>query len=287
MSDGLTKLKTIGAQKIHERTHIARQHVQALLHETFDDMTKVQLLGFISILEREYSVDLSELKTEVKEFFGDDTAGYEENIRVFVSPKKKKSYTFVYIIVVVLIFGAAVLYNLDLRPGAPLKVQTHIIDNSVIDNAKDSMANNSTIEDNNVTLLDNTDIDTLESNNSNITEDNSATISEVQEITEPIIEPKSDVGVNYLKIIPSSKLWIGYIDLSDYKKYQKLFTGELDMDPTKDWLMSLGHGYVKIEINGETTEYKDKKNIRLLYKDGKISKINYDQFKELNKGSKW
>ena len=64
MSSGLEKLRSIGAQKIHEQTHIARQHAQALLHESFDDMSRIHFLGFISILEREYSVDLSDLKAK-------------------------------------------------------------------------------------------------------------------------------------------------------------------------------------------------------------------------------
>jgi hypothetical protein len=90
MSDGLNKLKSIGAQKIHEKTHIARHHVQAVIHETFDDMTKIQLLGFISILEREYSVDLSDLKIKVQDFFSVTIAEDEQNAKVFVSPKKEK-----------------------------------------------------------------------------------------------------------------------------------------------------------------------------------------------------
>ncbi|WP_373035206.1 hypothetical protein [Sulfurimonas sp.] len=258
MSDGLSKLRSIGAQKIHEQTHIARQHVQAVLHETFDGMTKIQLLGFISILEREYSVDLSDLKAKVQEFFNVPSIEDEQDTKVFVSPKKKKNYTIIYIAVVILIFAVAVLYTLDFAPGTSSQVKPHTIDNSAINNAKDSMSHNATIEDKNVT-------------------------------TPLIIEPKPEPVkvVKSFKIIPSSELWIGYIDLSTYEKYQKLFTGELEIDPNKDWILTLGHGYVKVEINGEVTEFKDKLNIRLLYKDSKISKISFSEFKELNRGNKW
>ena len=94
MSDGLNKLRGIGAQKIHELTHIARQHVQAVLHETFDDMNKIQFLGFVSILEREYGVDLSDLKAKGQEFYAGESSKLHQETKVFVSPKKKKSYTF-------------------------------------------------------------------------------------------------------------------------------------------------------------------------------------------------
>jgi hypothetical protein len=262
MSDGLSKLKGIGAQKIHERTHIARQHVQAVLHETFDDMTKIQLLGFISILEREYSVDLSDLKAKGQEFYSEESSTLEHDTKVFVSPKKKKSYTFAYILLVIVIFAVAVLFTLDITSTASTKVEKHTIDNSAINNAKDSMSQNATIEDTNTTLP--------------------PVVVEVKPEPVKVVEV-----VKSFKIIPKSELWIGYIDLSNHKKYQKLFKGELDIDPNKNWILTLGHGYVKVEINGEVTEFKDKLNIRLLYKDSKLSKINYKEFKKLNKGSKW
>ncbi|NOR57331.1 MAG: hypothetical protein GQ474_02290 [Sulfurimonas sp.] len=259
MSDGLSRLKGIGAQKIHEQTHIARQHVQAVLHETFDDMTKIQLLGFISILEREYSVDLSALKEKGQEFYSEESIKHEPDTKVFVSPKKKKSHTLAYILLVIVIFAVAVLFTLDITSTASTKVEKHTIDNSAINNAKDSMSQNATIEDTNATLP--------------------PVVVEV--------EPEPVKVVKSFKIIPKTELWIGYIDLSNHKKYQKLFKGELDIDPNKNWILTLGHGYVKVEINGEVTEFKDKLNIRLLYKDSKLSKINFKEFKELNKGSKW
>jgi hypothetical protein len=159
-----------------------------------------------------------------------------------------------------------VLYTLDLTPGASSQAKPHAIDNSAINNAKDSMSHNATIEDENVTT---------------------PLVVEPEPEPEPKLEPEPVKVVKSFKIIPSSQLWIGYIDLSTYKKYQKLFTGELDIDPNKDWILTLGHGYVKIEIDGEVTEFNDKLNIRLLYKDSKISKISFSEFKELNRGNKW
>ncbi|WP_294960708.1 hypothetical protein [Sulfurimonas sp.] len=277
MSDGLSKLRGIGAQKIHELTHIARHHVQAVLHETFDDMNKIQFLGFISILEREYGADLSDLKAKGQEFYAGESPKLEPDTKVFVSSKKKKSYTLIYILVVVIIFAVAVSFTLDLTSAASTKAKTHTIDNSAIENAKDSMSQNAIIEDEKTTI-----------------EDNNTTIPVVIKVkTEPEpelipeVEPEVIQTVKSFKLMPRSELWVGYIDLSNYKKYQKLFKGELDIDPNKNWILTLGHGYLKVEIDGEITEFRDKKNIRLLYKDSKLSRITFSEFKELNKGSKW
>jgi len=80
---------------------------------------------------------------------------------------------------------------------------------------------------------------------------------------------------------------MGYIDLQTYKKYQKLFKDEIELDPNKEWLLSLGHGNVSFEINGELKEFNSKKNMRFIYKDSKLKEINLKEFMQLNKGSRW
>ncbi|MEA2092106.1 MAG: hypothetical protein U9O83_07065 [Campylobacterota bacterium] len=270
MSNGFDRLKSIGAQKIHEQTHIARHHAQALLHESFDDINRIHFLGFISILEREYGVDLSDLKTKGEEFYSGETTKVEEEVKVFVTPKKKKNYTLVYITVAVLIFIIAVLFTLNLSSSAFTKVKSHPIDNSAIENAKESMSHNATLKNKKLAVED-----------INITtEDKNSTLPRV-------VQSESVELVKSFKIMSKAQLWLGYIDLGTYKKYQKLFSGEIVLDPGKDWLLALGHGYVNIEIDGEVTEFKEKRNMRFLYKDSKLSKINLEEFKELNRGNKW
>lgn len=92
MSDDFEKLKSIGVQKIHEATHIGRIHIQAMLNENFEEMSNVQLFGFISILEREYALDLSELRAKAKEFFKSNTLLFEnrKKVKIFTASKKKE-----------------------------------------------------------------------------------------------------------------------------------------------------------------------------------------------------
>ena len=270
MSSGLEKLRSIGVQKIHEQTHIARHHVKALLHESFDNISRVHFLGFISILEREYGVDLSELKAKGEEFYTDETTEVEQDGKVFVTLKKKKNYTLVYVAVAVLIFVTVVLFTLNLSSRASTKVKVLSIDNSTIENAKESMSYNDTLKDNKLTI-----------------DDLNITIEDKNDTLPTVVEPEPIEAVKSFKIMSKTKLWLGYIDLGTYKKYQKLFSGEIVLDPKKDWLLTLGHGHVSIEIDGVVTEYKEKLNMRLLYKDSKLTKINFEEFKKLNRGNKW
>ena len=271
MSEGMTKLKSIGAQKIHEQTHIARHHAQAIIHESFDDMNKIQFLGFVSILEREYNLNLDELRLSAEEYYNEENSHTQDSKKVFVIPERKKRYTLVYLAVAIIVFIIAVLVNMD-SSSLSLKVKTESLNNEAIDNAKV-----------NIQIADPDVI--FEVVDENITLDENITISElnvtVEEIVEPVIVAKS------FKIIADTKLWLGYMDLETRKKKQKIFTGELNLDPQKDWLLSLGHGHVNVEIDGVVTEYKLKYNMKLLYRDANIKKINFEEYKEINRGSKW
>jgi len=112
MNDGLNKLKEIGAQKIHEQTHISRGHIKSILDEDFESMTSVQFLGFISILQREYKTDLSELKSNALEYFSQVEPTSNESKKLFLVPQKKKDSKTTYIIIIVVIFIAVSLFTI-------------------------------------------------------------------------------------------------------------------------------------------------------------------------------
>ena len=264
MSEGFEKLKNIGAQKIHEKTHIAKHHVQALLHESFDEMTKVQFIGFISILEREYNIKLQDLKESGLQHFQSLKALHEEENQVFVAPKKKKNNTAIYILLSLLLFAAAIIYN--------------------------NTSNSEYLEEQNATFqeLENTiepkEIEAIqqESNSSEILLNTVDTnISSEPVVAQEVVVEKS------LKIIPNAKLWLGYINPKTHQKYQKLFSDSFELDAQKDWLLHLGHGDVTIVVHGEEKVYQNADNMRFLYQDGELKEINLSEFKSLNRGDRW
>lgn len=274
MSEGFDKLKAIGAQKIHEATHIARAHVQAILHESFDDMSNVQFFGFISILEREYSVDLSELKNKAKEHFNDSAKKLRdtESVKVFVSPRKKRKLTALYIALGLVIFIVFSLFNTTSSENDLSKV-----DNSAIESATSNL---SIVIDENSSILDENSTD--ENTTVNIEEIKTQQIGfSEQNNSEPQNEIKS------FKITPNNEVWLGYIDLSTYQRYQKTFSDEFALDPSKDWLLAFGHGHINIEVNGIIKKFTTAKNIRFVYKNAELKEIDFEEFKNLNRGNRW
>ena len=277
MSEGLNVLKELGAQRIHKETHITKEYIQAILHESFDGMNSVQFVGFISILEREYKVDLSDLKAKGEEYFSKENTVSAEDKKVFVVPKKSKSYVKLYLWLAVVIFSAF-LYYIFVYMASPSMVNVEKIDNTKIQNAQESIAK--TIEVKDVVIDVN---ETNSSVNKTVVVDKNIT---KEEKVEEKLEPKAQKE-RTLKLIPKYKIWVGYIDIKTNQKYQKIFKNTFTFDATKDWLLLFGGGNVKLEVNGEIKKFSSKQNLRFKYVDGELTKISVEEFKSLNKGRKW
>ncbi|MDQ7066722.1 MAG: hypothetical protein Q9M40_01260 [Sulfurimonas sp.] len=119
---------------------------------------------------------------------------------------------------------------------------------------------------------------------SNTTVDLNATQAVVSQEVE--IEEIKKVPESF-KIRAKSKVWFGYIDVVTNKKSQKTFKGEIDLDPTKKWLLIFGHGYIDMFIDGKKVEINSRDNTHYLYENGSVKAITADEFKKLNRGSKW
>lgn len=268
MSENIEKLKDIGVQKIHEATHIARKHVQALLNENFEDMNSIQFLGFISILEREFNLNLNNLKSNGISYFSKQIPEIieERKVNVFATPKKKRTYTLLYIIIGVLVFVVFSFLNIQSMKDESSNVI--IVDNSAIQSAKNNISADA---------------------NESADDTNSSLINEEQETIEPkeSIEPQEQNTNNSFKIISKNKVWLGYIDLDTHKKNQTTFSGEFSLDPSKNWLLAFGHGHISIEINEAVKKFSNPKNVRFSYINTELKEINFTEFKSLNRGSEW
>ena len=258
MSEELDLLREIGAQKIYEDTHISLKHAQSVIHESFEGLTRVQFLGFISILEREYNQDLSTLKEKGLAYFKDEPIKEVSKNSVFVEPKRTKNPMPIYIAIALFVFILVAYFTIVNDSSTPEVVK---IDNSAIVDAQNKI-------------------------NSAVYESNSSDVNET--VPQIIVEEIKAVEVPAsLRIIAKSKLWVGYIDRTQNIKKQTIIKKSLDLDPSKEWLLSFGHGHLDIAINGELQEFKSSNNVRFLYKNGEVKKLTLRDYKILNEGRVW
>jgi hypothetical protein len=266
MSEGLERLKNIGAQKIYEETHIPVEHVQAIIHESFDGFSKVQFLGFVSILEREYNEDLTELRLKGLENFETEKDVLEgETEGVFVVPKRKKKLTLLYVSLALLVF--VVVAYLNISSDKEVLPVTEVDNSLIIDVQK------------NIDLNDSNDTnESFRDANDSLADINS---------TEQDLALEEEIIPRSLKFITKTKLWLGYIDVKTNKHHNKIFTGEFELDADKDWLLVFGHKFVDVAVNNELMKVDTKKSLRFLYENGEMQALTLREFKKLNRGRTW
>ncbi|MDD2790251.1 MAG: hypothetical protein PHU40_06225 [Sulfurimonas sp.] len=274
MGEGFTKLKELGAQKVSEETHISKQHVQALIDENFKVVQKVQFLGFVSIIERDYQIDLSELRTKA-------LAHYEQNIAtkpasVFIEKKSKKSSKGLYIFVVLIVFLLVSYFNIDTK--------TPTVDVNATQVESITQEIEALVESN----MSESNLSAWDENLSDFSDKESevnATIQEEVVATEPI--NAESLKTDSLKIIANEKIWFGYIELGSDEKKQTVLFDTFELDPSKSWLLRFGHSNIEIELKGKKLNFKKGKNVQFLYQEGALKQLSMEEFKTFNKGQAW
>ncbi len=90
-------------ESISEKTNIAEDKIEYLIDKNFEAINKQKTLGFISIIEREYNIDLDELRNEAKAYHKEfDTKEGIVPIRPSIKENRGSSKLFVFIILLLL-----------------------------------------------------------------------------------------------------------------------------------------------------------------------------------------
>jgi hypothetical protein len=302
MSKDFDKIKVVGAQKVHELTHIPLVYVQAILNRTYEDMTRIQLNGFISILEREYFLNLDELREDSSKYFNELAPKNTEISNVILSSKQKSSKAFYYTVLIIGVFIGVIYFSSS--SSSQKDTDSQDIDESLITSAQ---ANMKTLKDNAkaqevvqkvvqekaqeviqekvpAVIQDVAQEKILEKEQKVIVPKIKEEIVKKEEtIINPIVQ-KKQINTKYFVIQPKSNLWLGYKDLDTGRSYQMTTEEDIQLDSKKTWLLSCGHGYIKIIINGKTIEFNKKNTMRFLYKNGQIKRIYFRKYQELNAG---
>ncbi|MEN8145990.1 MAG: hypothetical protein ABFR02_00060 [Campylobacterota bacterium] len=303
--EGFKKLQEIGSDEIVSATHIPAIHIEKILNKEFENFQKPQFFGFISILEREYKIDLSELKQEFLFIraeeapqeasfdVADNSSKLSEN-RKPLSQNKNVMYgaaaAFVAIILIVL------SSMIDFSPSKEQKIE---INNTAIDQAKKNLniepvhvMNVEEMMRNNVIESAEHGQDVQEANISTVKDETvqeSAPVEAVQaevDTLEPVSSTEPMMPL-YLRIVPRGKLWLGIINAETHRRRVETITEPLILDAEKSWLIFTGYGHLSMDCGDTTTKYRENNKLLFLYEGGICQRIDEEEFKARNKGKLW
>jgi hypothetical protein len=266
-------LRAIGAEAISRQTHISMQNVEKLLAGDLDGFAPVQLRGFVTILEREYDLDLGEWRRYAqpeppKEAAAEAVSETPRTDDPFANAARaeKRKRRNAAILAGLLLLTAVVSY---LVLGGGTKAEKIELNNTAIEKAKANMASKSAVS-------------------------SSPTLAQADAVqqshqSEAAAEAAAEPSPVYDDVIirPRSKVWLGVIDADSRKRQTRTTAQPWRLDGSKRWLIVTGHGYVTFDCGGNDKTYAQKQRLLLLYEEGQCREIDEAEFRSRNRGRIW
>lgn len=263
LEDTLRNLKEIGIDEIHTRTHISIHSLNAIINTNFAGISSIQFNGFINLIERNFNVNLDALRAAHESYRQEHGQDVDERELFVQTPIEIKSKLSLYLGLGVVLFLGLIFFivtsdSTEINYSKPLE-------NEAIEDAKKHI---SFIEQNSSTTSANETT-------------NVATFNPVEAQTE---EAKAK---HLFVLYPKDELWIGVVNIDNDEQVDTITSEPYVLDENANLLISLGHGYVKVELYDKVQDLTDQGRVRFHYKNGELNRISASKFRELNKGKSW
>ena len=298
----INELKKIGVEKIAAKTRITQDKVQNILNLNYGAFNKTHARGFRQIIEREFSVDLSEWMEAFDTFHSapqeileqnEQNNNDEKNINIIIeSTKKDKSASILIALLALLVafFLAFFAYNNFIKNPSQSAESSEIVLDSVDDKGAESNLD-SAIGDENAESMADSAIDALDSAKQNadsagLTKQNIDSATSANNATSTNIATSANIA--QITISPNEPLWVGIIDLESRKKQQFSLSAERTISLEGDKIIRTGHSLFSISAPNLNKQFLGGNHAYLLYKvDSGLKEITHAEFLELNGGQEW
>ncbi|UFS62314.1 hypothetical protein LOH54_11760 [Sulfurimonas sp. HSL-3221] len=278
-------LKQIGIADLSMRTHISTDNMQKLLAGDFDAFSAIQFNGFVTIIEREFDVDLTEWRQQFAASGPaplEPLAASEEDPFANVAKSKKRQRLTVAALVAALLAVIIVTY---LVLGTGGKTEKFELNNTAIDQARATMAamNTTTAPS---TLAE---ADAIQEAHQNIAAEPNATVAEenASVAAAEAVPVENSVYEDVILRPISTSIWLGVIDAKTHKRSVYTTEEPVRLDGTKAWLIVTGHGYFSLDCGGKELHFKQSERVLLEYNEGVCRELDETEFRARNKGQVW
>lgn len=302
MDKDIKALEKIGLHEVCKKTHIEVKQLEYMINADYGKLNKINTLGFVKILSREYKIDFSQWLEGFEAYWKEHKS--DEDIRkekIFVRAKgdKKLGKGFWFFLVLLIAAGAVLFFSVFKNEVDILalwdKAKSETIGSGfqnapVVQEAANSLgvkveervtveanSSNATVEAVVVPI-----IPTNEAQSSANTESNESNKSTL--IDTPLVK---DVPKNQAMIIPTRKIWIGTITLENGSRKESSNDKTMTIDLSKRQLIKTGNGYFKLSYDGSVEDFTEQGSTRFLVENGTIKKISEELFIQINQGKTW
>ncbi|EAH7843398.1 helix-turn-helix domain-containing protein [Campylobacter coli] len=310
------KIEDLNLKEVAARTKIELEFLEALVKKDFATLNRFNVRGFVKILSREYELDFTDFNEEFETYLNENNLNNTTTKPKMITPKldaySQKSTSFVSFIIIVIIialigFG---IYYFDYIKSFFQKDQNNssaaVVD--IIGKAQSNLKaleNNVVVIDNqaeeneteaNLTQIQNTELNNTKEeikqisttpNNTNANEENLSTNDSLATTNQEVAEVSKALNKE-AHFKASGKIWIGLIDLSNYRKTSLVKENDFNLSLEVNRLVLTGAAALSVfDENGKEQKFPAGNSKRFLIKDGKITSISAAEFMKLNKGKEW
>jgi hypothetical protein len=270
-------LQELGCSSIHENTHIARSKVDQILTKSFGDMNRVQFMGFISILEREYHLNLDEIRNEYDEYinFHPDIAMSKKSVILQAQSHSKKWWAIgiLVFIVVLIVMTSKTQNSLGLSPNEDViqlsSAAVEVVETNVTTEEASLEMNASDTNTTDANITTPSTLMVTDTNQSDLTKNSGVDLGKIT------------------TIIPVAKVWMGMMDSKTGVKTQKVTDQPIRLDSTKDTLFIFGHGRLMMLGLDKNITLQERNTAWFYSEKGKLYQLTHEQFRTKNKGTSW
>ena len=301
MDKDIKVLEKIGLQEVCKKTHIEVKQLEYMINNQYDKLSKINTLGFVKILSREYKLDLTDWLEGFYDYWADHNAEEEnKKNKIFIRANSERSYKklawfFILTMLIAGLFAVFSIFKIDISLASLLdktKFETQVagyqsapvvqeaaksLGVKVEERIVESNSSNATVEAVIVNTDDNSTF-TVENNNTQAR----LSLAEEKNATATAVLPK-----NKAMIMPTRKIWIGTIALDTFNRQVISDDKNVTIDLTKKQLIKTGNGYFVLSYDGSLEDFTEQGSTRFLVENGTIKKISEETFIALNKGKNW
>ncbi|EAI0528397.1 hypothetical protein E0210_07490 [Campylobacter coli] len=310
------KIEDLNLKEVAARTKIELEFLEALVKKDFATLNRFNVRGFVKILSREYELDFTDFNEEFETYLNENNLNDTTTKPKMITPKldaySQKSTSFVSFIIIVIIialigFG---IYYFDYIKSFFQKDQNNS-SAAVVDIIRKAQSNLKALENNvvvidnqaeeneteaNLTQIQNTELNNTKEeikqisttpNNTNANEENLSTNDSLATTNQEVAEVSKALNKE-AHFKASGKIWIGLIDLSNYRKTSLVKENDFNLSLEVNRLVLTGAAALSVfDENGKEQKFPAGNSKRFLIKDGKITSISAAEFMKLNKGKEW
>ncbi len=314
------KIEDLDLKEMAAKTKIELDFLKALAKKDFATLNRFNVHGFIKILSREYELDFTDFNEEFETYLSENNLNDAATKPKMITPKldaytqKSTSFaSFVVIILILALIGFGIYYFDHIKSFFQDEQNNSSV--TVVDIIGQAQTNLKALE-NNVVVIDNQaeennteanltqvqetaqdldlnntkkevkQISTIE-NNTSIKEENLSkndSLAKINQENTQILKPLNKEA--HFKA--SGKIWIGLIDLSNYRKTGLVKENDFNLSLEVNRLVLTGAAALSVfDESGKEQKFPAGNSKRFLIKDGKITSISAAEFMKLNKGKEW